>query len=57
MKLAIKKIYCPNCARLVNGREQQTNGSAKILCSRCGKTIWVKEGLKWRYVRADSEAG
>jgi len=49
MKLCVKKIYCRRCNKLVRGREQWTNNNLYVHCSRCGDTIWIKEGITWRY--------
>ena len=52
VKLCVKKIYCPKCQRLVKCQEQTTNNTLRILCSRCGSPIWVKDGVTWKYVKA-----
>ncbi|MFH1032771.1 MAG: hypothetical protein V1767_09445 [Chloroflexota bacterium] len=50
MKTLVKKVYCPFCQKLVAGREEKANGNSRVLCSRCGKPVWVHEGISWRYV-------
>jgi len=51
MKLCIKKIYCSSCRRLVKGREQQMeNRDIQVLCSRCGRLLYVWNGVTWRYI-------
>ncbi len=49
MKLCVKKVYCPSCRKLANCREQITNNTLRVVCSRCGGTIWTKEGTVWKY--------
>lgn len=53
MKLLIKRIYCPKCQRLVRGREQREGrfDRTHILCSRCGKLLYIWNGITWRFVR------
>ncbi|MEE8374667.1 MAG: hypothetical protein V3R87_13250 [Dehalococcoidia bacterium] len=54
MKLSIKRIYCASCSRLVKGQEQiEKEDVAKIhiLCSRCGKLLYVGNGATWKGVR------
>jgi len=41
VKLCVKRIYCPGCQRLVRGREETVNGRIRILCGRCGRTLWL----------------
>ena len=49
MKLCSKKVYCPQCQRLVKGREQLTNADVSIVCPRCGLAIWIRDNFNWRY--------
>ena len=49
MKICTKRIYCSNCRRLVKGREQGDSEKLQVSCSRCGKPIYVWDGITWRY--------
>jgi len=51
MRLCIKKIYCDSCQKLVRGREQRVDSHTHILCSKCSRLLWVREGVTWRYMR------
>ncbi len=51
MKRFAQRIYCPNCQRLVKWREQEAANATEILCQKCGKLIWLKEGLFWKYTK------
>ena len=52
MKLLIKKIYCPKCRQAVKGQEQSSNGQCRVLCSKCGQTICISNGIYWRQPQA-----
>ncbi len=47
MKLCVKKIYCPNCKKAVMGQEPPYNGPYRILCSKCGQSICISNGIYW----------
>jgi hypothetical protein len=47
MKLCIKKIYCPHCRQTVMGQEPPYNGPYRILCSKCGQSICISNGIYW----------
>jgi len=49
MKLCIKKIYCPNCRQAVMGQEPPFDGPYRILCSKCGQSICISNGIYWRW--------
>ncbi len=51
MRQRTKKIYCGSCQRLVKGREQKANSNTRVLCSRCGRPLWVWDGIAWRYMK------
>ena len=53
MKLCIKRVYCPKCKKLTSCEEQKANDVLKIVCSRCGSPIWLKEGMKWKYAQRE----
>jgi len=53
MKLCIKKIYCPNCRQAVMGQEPPYNGPYRILCSKCGQSICISNGIYWRWTVED----
>jgi hypothetical protein len=51
MKLCTKRIYCPDCRRLVRGREETINSNThRVLCGRCGRPLWFWNGITWRYL-------
>ncbi len=47
MKIAVKKVRCPKCERLVRVREQTHDGSIHLSCIHCGQLIWIWDGNKW----------
>jgi endogenous inhibitor of DNA gyrase (YacG/DUF329 family) len=49
MKLAIKKIYCPTCQKLVYVREENTATGVHFVCQKCKNVIWNKDNYAWRY--------
>ncbi len=49
MKLRTKKIFCHSCQKLVRGSEKKSNANIQISCSKCGKQLWAREGIIWRY--------
>ncbi len=49
MKLAIKKTYFSKCRRLVRGQERKNNNRFELVCSRCNRVLWTRNGLVWRY--------
>jgi RNase P subunit RPR2 len=51
MKLCVKRIYCPACRRLVKGKEYKGNGSISVSCFRCGRPVWINNGVSWRYIQ------
>jgi transposase-like protein len=51
MKLNIKKIYCPNCKRLVRVNAQDSGDKIQFNCIICDKTLWQKQNLKWKYIK------
>lgn len=51
MKIAIRKIRCPNCERLVNTREQANDDTIQLYCVRCNELIRAWDGIKWLTVR------
>jgi Zn finger protein HypA/HybF involved in hydrogenase expression len=51
MKIAPKKVYCSNCKKLVKGKEQKTDSTVRIICPKCNKPVWVREGFSWRYIK------
>ncbi len=56
MKLCVKKLYCPNCKKLVRGEERVNNGTTRIFCRRCGMPLWMLEGVTWRYLAKSAQA-
>ncbi len=53
MKVAPKKVFCSNCQKLVNGEEQKTDSTVKVVCSKCKKPVWIKDGFSWRYIKEE----
>ncbi len=53
MKIVTRRLHCPKCERLVNGREQVSEETRQVFCTRCGSLIWVWDGIKWRQVRPE----
>jgi len=53
MKLCIKKIYCPKCRKAVKGVEPPYNGPYRVLCSKCGRSICISNGIYWRWTGQD----
>lgn len=51
MKLCVKRVFCPNCQRLVSCKEETSKGVVKVLCTRCEKLVWTHDELKWKYAR------
>ena len=49
MKICVKRVYCPACHRLTRPREEKANGMLRILCQRCGKLLWTKDSVSWKY--------
>ncbi|MFQ5872589.1 MAG: hypothetical protein ACE5JL_02145 [Dehalococcoidia bacterium] len=48
MNLRGRKVYCPNCKRLVRSHAQKDNGTTSVLCNRCNKALYLWDGLVWR---------
>ena len=53
MKVAPKKVYCSNCLKLVKGKEQKTESLLKVVCPKCEKPVYVKDGFYWRYIKEE----
>lgn len=51
MKLLVKRLYCWGCCKLVRGKEQPNNGNIQVLCTICGKLLWLWNGIRWKSVR------
>jgi hypothetical protein len=49
MKLAIKKVYCSNCQKLIKPREERQNGTTKFVCPVCKNPIWSKDKFEWKH--------
>ena len=49
MKLVVKKTYCRSCKRLVRGKEQKNKDHLELVCPRCNRILWARNGLVWRY--------
>ena len=58
MKICIKKTYCTDCRKLVRGREEVvTNNTRRVFCARCGKALWLWNGITWKYLGKYSDRG
>ncbi|MCX6004491.1 MAG: hypothetical protein NT082_02300 [Chloroflexi bacterium] len=49
MQIAVKKIYCPSCRKLVKAREQFSKTEKQILCSKCSRSLYTWTGLRWNF--------
>ncbi|MFH1087348.1 MAG: hypothetical protein V1737_02025 [Chloroflexota bacterium] len=49
MKVCVKKVHCPGCQKLVRCREQEDGRATQVICSLCGRLLWVWNGIRWRY--------
>lgn len=56
MKLCVKRIYCPDCRKLVKCHEKPADGRINIVCASCGGVIWIKNPVTWRYAAAGKTA-
>ena len=48
MKMAVKKAYCPVCAKLIRVKEQKEGTELQIVCTQCGRVMYANNGIKWR---------
>ena len=48
MKLAVKRMYCVYCRRLVRGVERLDEDTVRILCGRCHRPLYMWDGVNWR---------
>lgn len=48
MRISVKRLHCSDCKKLVRGIEKKANGNVHIVCSRCGKLLWIWNGISWR---------
>jgi RNase P subunit RPR2 len=53
MKIVTRRLHCPKCEKLVNGREQVADESRQVFCTRCGSLLRVWDGIKWRRIRPE----
>ena len=51
MKTSPKKVFCPNCQKLVKGQEQKTESTTRIICPKCNKPIYLRDGFDWKYIK------
>ena len=51
MKMCVKKVFCPNCQKLMACREQKVDGQSQVLCFKCGRQLRLWTGTSWRLVR------
>ena len=50
MKVATRKVHCPNCESTVGIREQKVENNTHVYCLHCKELIWVWDNIKWRPV-------
>ncbi|MBI2831487.1 MAG: hypothetical protein HYX79_04440 [Chloroflexi bacterium] len=55
-KVSTKKIYCPDCQKLVMPREQKTGNDVRVSCSRCQKPLWLWNGIYWKRLEQSAVA-
>jgi RNase P subunit RPR2 len=53
INLTAKKVYCPKCQKLVRVKLTQSGEKKQYACLICNTVMWQKEGLKWKYQKAD----
>jgi len=53
MKLAVKKVYCPTCQKLMSIHEENTTAGIKFICQKCKNVIWNKDTYAWRHFKAE----
>ena len=51
MKVTTRKIYCPNCLKLVMGSEKLVDDTIKVSCPICKEIIWDWNGTYWHQIR------
>ncbi len=51
MKTAPKKVFCSVCQKLVKGQEQKTETTTQIICPKCKKTVYIRDGFSWKYLK------
>jgi hypothetical protein len=51
MKVTTRKIYCPNCLKLVMGSEKLAEDTIKVSCPNCNEVVWLWNGTYWHQVR------
>jgi hypothetical protein len=56
MKMVIKKTYCPVDKGLETVHEQKTGETTKLICSKCGTALYVKEDWGWRFLKNEPVA-
>ena len=53
VKLAVKKVYCPKCQKLVRVKSQKNGEKILFSCVICGHNIWQKGGFTWKYKKVE----
>jgi hypothetical protein len=53
VKLAVKKVYCSKCQKLMRVKLQQTGGKSQFSCIKCDSVIWQKEGFNWKHGKTE----
>ena len=55
MKYCVKKVYCPNCLKLVNCVEEMREKRIHAICQSCQSSIRYRDEARWR-VSSSAEA-
>jgi ribosomal protein S27AE len=53
VKLTAKKIYCPKCGKLARIKAQPSGDKNQFVCIKCESVIWKRDGIRWKYVKAE----
>ncbi len=48
MKIAVKRVYCPSCQRLVRIRDEASGRNTLITCTQCGRQLYEWNGIRFK---------